>query len=56
MPLPTKTGKLEIMCKATDISYNAQPERPEPIWNLRGLNNNSWHRVHCMLSSAEEDE
>ncbi|CAJ1405538.1 unnamed protein product [Effrenium voratum] len=22
-----------------------QPERPEPLWNLRGLNCNCWHRV-----------
>jgi hypothetical protein len=22
-----------------------QPERAEPIWNLRGVNCNSWHRV-----------
>jgi sulfite oxidase len=35
-------------------SYNAQPESPEPIWNLRGLNNNSWHRVHCVLQKDED--
>ena len=26
-------------------SITLQPERPEPIWNLRGVNCNSWHRV-----------
>ena len=36
----------EVVVKATDAAYNCQPERPEPIWNLRGLNNNSWHRVN----------
>lgn len=34
-----------IVCKATDSGYNTQPERGESIWNLRGLLNNSWHRV-----------
>jgi len=34
---------VNITCKATDASYNAQPENAAPIWNLRGLNNNSWH-------------
>jgi len=40
-----RNGPIQICCKATDASYNAQPERAEPIWNLRGLNNNSWHTV-----------
>lgn len=35
-----------IICKATDSSYNIQPEKIENIWNLRGLNNNSWHKIH----------
>ena len=34
-----------MCCKATDASYNVQPERPEPIWNARGINNNAWQRV-----------
>mmetsp|Transcript_27669 Transcript_27669/g.94435 ORF Transcript_27669/g.94435 Transcript_27669/m.94435 type:complete len:490 (-) Transcript_27669:114-1583(-) len=45
VPLPEGAARAEICCKATDASYNVQPERAEPIWNLRGLNNNSWHRV-----------
>ena len=32
-----------IICKATDSSYNTQPEKSEFTWNIRGLNNNSWH-------------
>jgi len=44
MPLP-EVGEFELCCKASDASYNTQPERPESIWNLRGLNNNSWSRV-----------
>jgi len=37
--------EITVLCRATDTSYNTQPERPEHIWNLRGLNCNSWHRV-----------
>ena len=29
-----------------DIAANVQPENVESIWNLRGVLNNSWHRVH----------
>jgi len=34
-----------VVCKATDSAYNVQPESPESIWNVRGLNNTSWDRV-----------
>lgn len=37
--------EITVMCKATDIAYNVQPENPESIWNIRGLNNTAWHRV-----------
>ena len=33
------------MVKATDIDYNSQPENISTIWNLRGIINNSWHKV-----------
>ncbi len=39
------SDKLEIVCKATDRSYNTQPERPSTIWNLRGVLSTAWHRV-----------
>jgi sulfite oxidase len=35
--------EIKVLVKATDASYNAQPENPAAIWNLRGLANNSWH-------------
>ena len=37
--------KMKIICKATDSSYNTQPERSDLAWNVRGLNNNSWHKI-----------
>jgi len=35
-----------LCCKATDSSYNVQPKDAEHIWNIRGLNNNSWHKIN----------
>lgn len=34
-----------FICRATDIYCNRQPEKIEDIWNIRGILNNSWHRV-----------
>jgi sulfite oxidase len=48
LPVPpgVKAGaELTIVAKATDASYNTQPESPEAIWNVRGINFNAWPRV-----------
>jgi len=39
------TGPVELVAKATDASYNSQPDTIANIWNLRGVVNNAWHRV-----------
>lgn len=44
----------EVVCKATDVSYNTQPENGDYIWNIRGLNNNSWHKE--IFIGNEDDE
>ena len=51
LPIPqTLRGKkLDIVCKAIDTSHNAQPEKAEGIWNLRGLIHNAWHHVHVKV-------
>jgi sulfite oxidase len=36
---------VHLCCRAIDSAYNVQPETPESIWNIRGLNNTSWDRV-----------
>eukprot|EP00164_Ancoracysta_twista_P001981 GFYU01002608.1.p1 GENE.GFYU01002608.1~~GFYU01002608.1.p1 ORF type:complete len:623 (-),score=179.29 GFYU01002608.1:368-2134(-) len=43
--VPTGLKEVEVICKATDGSANVQPEEMMPIWNLRGLLNNAWHRA-----------
>lgn len=48
--LDKKSGNIEIICRAFDSSYNSQPERPETIWNVRGVVNNSWHRIKLKLN------
>ncbi|CAJ1405540.1 unnamed protein product [Effrenium voratum] len=47
VPVPDslKGKDITILCRAVDSAYSTQPERPEPLWNLRGLNCNCWHRV-----------
>ena len=42
-------GKLNLCCKAVDMGYNTQPEDIKLIWNLRGINNNSWHFVEVEI-------
>jgi sulfite oxidase len=42
---PGARADLSLVCKAVDDSHNVQPESAESIWNVRGLLNNSWHRV-----------
>lgn len=47
VPVPDalKGKEITVLCRAVDSAYSTQPERPEPLWNLRGLNCNCWHRV-----------
>ncbi|OVA17511.1 Oxidoreductase [Macleaya cordata] len=42
----------EIVAKAVDTSANVQPENVEVIWNLRGILNTSWHRVHVRVGHS----
>jgi sulfite oxidase len=41
--------EMQLVCRATDESFNTQPESARAIWNLRGIMNNSWHRVAVEL-------
>lgn len=43
--LESSGGTFEICCRAFDSAYNSQPERAETIWNVRGVVNNSWHKI-----------
>ena len=52
----TDAGKqLTVVCKATDASYNVQPDSLDGIWNLRGINNNAWHRVAMPVNAPEPE-
>ena len=39
----------------TDISYNTQPQESRSIWNLRGIFNNSWHKVVFKPDKMKQD-
>ena len=47
--IPKGAKTVEILCKATDRAHNVQPETPGPIWNVRGLLNNAWHRLNVEI-------
>ncbi|KAJ1257093.1 hypothetical protein BS78_K223100 [Paspalum vaginatum] len=47
-------GASEIAVRAWDDSMNNQPE--DPIWNLLGMMNNSWFRVHIKESWPHKGE
>ncbi|CAH3176142.1 unnamed protein product, partial [Porites lobata] len=49
LPLPEGKNSLEICVKAIDSSYNSQPDSVAPIWNLRGVLSNAWHRVNVKV-------
>ena len=48
--IPSDVKNVNIVCKATDINYNTQPDSLSSIWNLRGILNNSSHRVNYIIS------
>ena len=45
---------LHLVCKAIDDSYNSQPDTISPIWNMRGLLNNAWHRSTVYVKRDHE--
>jgi len=46
---------LQIISKATDASYNVQPDSVQGVWNLRGINNNAWPRVTAAVVKSDSD-
>jgi len=48
-----KEAATEIVVKAVDTAYNTQPDDTAAIWNLRGVNSNSWHRVPVTVEQEE---
>uniref|UniRef100_A0A671N6G5 Sulfite oxidase n=1 Tax=Sinocyclocheilus anshuiensis TaxID=1608454 RepID=A0A671N6G5_9TELE len=56
VPIPHRAQELEIVCKAVDSSYNTQPDTVAPIWNLRGVRSNAWHRVQVKVSEGLKDQ
>ncbi len=48
-PTAAKNSQVVVAARATDDSYNSQPERVGPIWNMRGVLNNAWSRVSVKM-------
>ncbi|XP_052425254.1 sulfite oxidase, mitochondrial isoform X2 [Carassius gibelio] len=56
VPIPHRAQELEIVCKAVDSGYNMQPDTVAPIWNLRGVLSNAWHRVKVKVTEGFKDQ
>ncbi|CAM9501399.1 unnamed protein product, partial [Choristocarpus tenellus] len=54
IPKGSEKEGMKLVCKAVDSGYNVQPEQPGPIWNIRGVLSNSWHRVEVKVTEEEE--
>jgi len=55
VPVTAANGAVTtLICKAIDAAHNCQPEGVAGVWNLRGLANNSWHRVPVSVVSDSE--
>ena len=52
VPVPPGATSAQLWVKATDASYNTQPETFKNIWNLRGVLSNAYHRVDVKLKKA----
>jgi len=50
-----RSQPLEVAVRAVDGSYNTQPEEAAPLWNLRGVLNNAWHRVTLRWGVEDEE-
>ena len=43
-------SQVEVIAKATDSSHNVMPSDFKDVCNLRGILNNSWHRVKFTIN------
>ena len=50
------TGEVEILARAVDSACNVQPEKPGPIWNLRGEMRREKREGFFFFSKEEEEE
>jgi sulfite oxidase len=56
VPVPTagSGARVEIRCRATDASFNVQPDSSKSVWNLRGIANNAVHRVTAKTVTVKD--
>lgn len=52
--IPKGQKEFKVISKAVDENYNVQPERIDPIWNIRGVLTNSWSTVHLQVDEDED--
>jgi len=42
-----------LVCRCWDSGSNTQPEGILPLWNLRGILNNAWHRINVIVNKSK---
>lgn len=55
IPKEKVNQEITIISKAVDASHNVQPDSVKGIWNLRGINNNAWHRIKLKVIENQDD-
>lgn len=55
LPESKEKREIEIWCRAEDSSCQ-QPEMSDDIWNIRGLLNNSYHKIKCQIECKSKEE
>jgi len=55
IPENASSEKIQLICKAVDSSFNVQPDSFAPIWNLRGVLSNAWHRVNLQIVQDKDE-
>lgn len=46
---PLARGRHHLVVRAFDDAGQAQPERPDPMWNFAGYLCTAWHHVHILV-------
>ncbi len=56
IPVPPGRAEVTVASRATDDSYNTQPEKVENLWNMRGVLNNAWARKTVPLNTDKRKD
>lgn len=53
--VPMDADQVHLVAKAVDSHYNVMPEKPDSLWNIRGVLSNAWSRVSVRVDRGEDE-